>query len=315
MYSPDRTTAALVGLLLVACGAERDASRRADAVLSDGRTDGAPGFYFLPPVAPEPAAKENDRGLSPTVEIVALTPDASVLAAFSGEAVKESGSHYMVHWSTKEAPPVAGTTYRIRVLLDGELLGFADAAVAGNGEDLRFLASQEIFGLTGQRTVPVKFRLHPVESGDQDEDGLPDGEDLCPTVADPANLDTDGDGVGDACECLGVTCQPISACLAATCDPATGACLEQEAPAGTACDDGNPCTEGDACVEGECAAGMAAACTPPSECQVGACDPLAGCTYSNVEDGTTCTYRDGTLPGACFSGVCEAVVESKIAPR
>ncbi len=35
---------------------------------------------------------------------------------------------------------------------------------------------------------------------DIDQDGVLDAEDLCPTVADPAQTDTDGDGLGDACD-------------------------------------------------------------------------------------------------------------------
>lgn len=203
-----RSLAALAAAMVLACGPAREASRRTDAVLSDARSDGAPGFHFVPPVAPAPAAEQNDRGLSPVVEIVALTASEPVLASFTGDAVKESGTHYMVHWSTREHPPAAGTTYRIRVLLADEVLGFADAAVAANGRELRFLASQETFGLTGQRTVPIKFRIHatPDDAGDQDGDGIPDADDLCPTVADELNQDADEDGVGDACECQDEPC-------------------------------------------------------------------------------------------------------------
>jgi hypothetical protein len=300
------TRIALVGsLLLAACGSEKT-SQRTEAVLFDARSDGGtPGFYFLPPVAPEPGEGTNDAGLAPVVEISAL-PSGPVLVTFDGDEVKVSGDHYMVLWSTKEHVPVAGTTYRIKVLLDSEELGFADAAVAKNGRELRMLASQDVFGVTGKRTVPIKFRIHqaPAEPEDLDGDGIADDQDLCPTVADPTNLDTDGDGTGDACECLNVECTPAQCEESSACDARTGACVALPKPTGP-CDDGNACTESDTCVEGVCTPGAALECTPPSVCQVGACDPAAGCTFTNAPNGTACTLP-GDLPGICVAGACTA---------
>jgi hypothetical protein len=233
-------------------------------VLSDGRTDGAAGFFFLPPVAPEPSpGTVNDAGLSPVVEIVALDAAGAVLARLEGDAIKASGSHYMALWSTKRYPPDAGTTYRIRVLLDGKLLGFADAAVARNGRQLRLLGSNDVFGLTGQRTVPIKFRIH-------------------------------GGGTPDLC--AGVVCEAPAACQdAVTCDPASGACVATAKPPGTSCDDGDPCTSGDACDgEGSCIVGGALLCEGVDACNAPACDPAAGtCVNHPVENGTNCTTSTG----------------------
>ena len=236
-------------VVLAACGGER--SVRTDAVLSDARNDGAAGFHFLPPVAANPGPGVNLLGLAPVVEVRSL-PDEALFASFSGDAVKVSDDHYMVHWSTKDHVPAAGTTYRISVLLDGATLGFADAAVARNGRELRMLASDEIFGLTGRRTVPVKFRISEVAGDDDgDDDGVPDEADVCPTVADPDQADVDEDGIGDACECLEVICdQPEEACRVAACD-LTGACVTSVAPDESSCTlpGGLP----GMCFEGECA--------------------------------------------------------------
>ena len=57
---------------------------------------------------------------------------------------------------------------------------------------------------------------------DADNDAVDDRSDNCPTVANFDQLDTNGDLQGDACECLGVTCQPMDAChVAGVCAPTT----------------------------------------------------------------------------------------------
>lgn len=269
-----RVSAVLAVAVLAACGADKTVATRRHALLSDARTDGVAGFYFLPPVAPQPKTEsENDPGLKPVVEIVALDVGRTVLATFEGDAVKESGAHYMVHWSTKKVVPIPGTTYRIRVLLDGVELGFAEAAVAKNGRELRMLASDEVFGLTGQRTVPIKFRIH-------DE-----------TAEDP---------------CEGVVCDAPTQCqVSVSCDPALAACVATAHPPGIACDDANPCTVGDACDgEGGCAAGTGSPCEDIDACNVVAgCDPAAGCLYDHLV-GTPCPT---TINGNPVTGVCTAV--------
>jgi thrombospondin type 3 repeat protein len=46
----------------------------------------------------------------------------------------------------------------------------------------------------------VGFDLGPASAGDADNDGVPDGSDNCPNTFNPNQADSDGNGVGDACQ-------------------------------------------------------------------------------------------------------------------
>jgi len=76
-------------------------------------------------------------------------------------------------------------------------------------------------------------------SGDRDGDGVCDAADVCPSVADPDQLDTDGDGIGDACEsCEEAALPPL--CLV-TSPPAGGLWLRGDAEL---LDEGGRCPAG-----------------------------------------------------------------------
>jgi L-ascorbate metabolism protein UlaG (beta-lactamase superfamily) len=103
---------------------------------------------------------------------------------------------------------------------------------------------------------------------DRDADGVPDSEDNCSTVSNmpkrrgAAQTDTDGDGIGDACECLNVSCSAVDECHGAgECDPRSGECT---APALADSDDDGRCDIADECpldamkqAEGSCGCGVA----------------------------------------------------------
>jgi hypothetical protein len=71
----------------------------------------------------------------------------------------------------------------------------------------------ELHGLFYCDDTRASCDLSSVTTDDADGDGVADGDDLCPASWDPAQLDWDADGVGDACD----PCAIIPAATAAEC--------------------------------------------------------------------------------------------------
>ena len=124
----------------------------------DGATGGGnPHFYFLPPLAPEhPFSGTFNSSLEPSVDICQIvdgTPHYPPIANFTmggqgSERVRVAGQQYIVNWNTKGANLDPGSSYQIRVMADGLLMGFA--TLKG---DMR------------NRTIPIKFRLEEGAKG------------------------------------------------------------------------------------------------------------------------------------------------------
>ncbi|MCA9517257.1 MAG: hypothetical protein KC635_20095, partial [Myxococcales bacterium] len=337
---------------------------RTSPLISDqAHGGGLPGFLFLPPLVPNPGATGGafEPRLSPVVRIDRVDPATGATLAtlvtydtarrVHGSKVRRNARRgfYVVRWKTRDFDLDTAATYRIRVLIDGHELGFADVDVVGTARELRNVDRGLFVPLKDGTTLPIRFRVES-RAVDRDGDGVWDWADNCPDTpngrgpapwagasSEPASgcdpdgdecdpdeedcdggapwsqLDSDGDGVGDACECLGVTCEPVAGCDAAgTCDPRTGACVAPEDCGSGGClDDPASCDDGDACngVEACDAAGACVAGTPPTvddgdPCTIDACDPVDGVTHAPAtgmacDDGDDCTAEDACSDGAC----------------
>jgi len=191
---------ALAGALLVGCQDHElpttvPVDESAD-VRADGTSGGNPGFFILPPIAPNPGQHENfDRYgfnafVQPVVKICELTleipvpmpPDAPV-PEMDTPCVSEDGNDvfvaefafapgqvevypdeelYKVEWHTDLYDLNTARYYRIFVRAPtstGELqLGFVDVNPV-TAKEMKNAKTGEVFALKDGRTVPIKFRI------------------------------------------------------------------------------------------------------------------------------------------------------------
>jgi hypothetical protein len=139
------------------------------AAISDGTHGGPAGFYFLPPMVKSPSyGGVFDPEVAPVVEICAaadctppLHASFSMTAGVGSEVVRleEEDEHYIVHWHAGHTGAEAGVTYRVRVLVDGAVLGYADVAVVSTGREAVAPRSDGSIALVARQTLPLKFRI------------------------------------------------------------------------------------------------------------------------------------------------------------
>jgi surface protein len=165
---------ALPLLTITACESATEPQTRdpapvlASASVSDAATDGVEGLYFLPPMVSHPEyGGIFDGALSPTVEICATPACGSLHASFStaegdgSEVVRMDPDDelYIVNWHAESTGAVAGEVYRVRILANDLVLGYADVIVVSTAREAVTIRSDGSIALVANQTLPVKFRI------------------------------------------------------------------------------------------------------------------------------------------------------------
>ncbi len=307
----------LVGGCTDAGGDGSSSTQSRPRVISDQfHNAGTAGFVFLPPMVPRPAAVGGMvYDATPTVrvdEITAAGVTVRTLATFTtttgpeheririhregrecdrddDDGDDDSDGYYYARWKTNNARLSTSALYRARVFVPARgggqrELGFADVQVVRDLGQYRSSATADFTPLVRNTTLRIKFRID-APAVDQDGDGVYDWRDNCPTVANADQRDTQRNGTGDACRCLGVTCVASDAChVVGACQPATGTGTDPAAADGTVCTRAN-----------------AAATCQSGACALGACD--AGFADCDGDTATGCETATNTLTSCGGCGV------------
>ncbi len=136
--------------------------------IQDANNGGNPHFYWLPPLVPAPSPTGTfDPSSSPVVRISEWTGGEGALVAeytrSSGPGSETvqldvQGQRYFVNWHSALFNLNPNINYRIRVLVAGTELGFADVDVVANNGDLRRVDPDHIPLRTG-RDLLIPFRI------------------------------------------------------------------------------------------------------------------------------------------------------------
>ena len=132
----------------------------------DGAHGGTPGFFFLPPLSQDPSvAGAFDSTLAGrlTVEICPIQngqcgPPVSVFSDTTSEPIVSlpQSARYTVTWRTAGLALTPGTTYRIRTLIDGEELGYADVDLLPQGAPTDAIGVPKVVSGEEMENLPVR---------------------------------------------------------------------------------------------------------------------------------------------------------------
>jgi hypothetical protein len=189
---------------LTACADQAVETQEAEqGLIQDGsHGGGTAGFFFLAPLAPPQTFTgtfdpQYHKRLKINLNDVDCNNQSQVGALkfqWPGVQLQTSLSRYIVKFDVS-APAfglVTGNCYRVTPLLDGAPLGFADMQVTNSAPPAGYAQYRP------GTNASIAFRIETAI--DSDGDGVLNGSDNCPNDANPGQEDTDGDGIGDACD-------------------------------------------------------------------------------------------------------------------
>src|SRR6266571_4952286 len=186
MYSTFTRLRLTAGSVLAAVVAGCSASDRptaprmgpAFAISDAAHAGGTAGFFFLPPMAAQPAASGTldadivtldpqvaicDITDRPDVDCPGATPAVKVYTTASTPAIDVDGVKYEVNWDTKAPGFLAAHSYRVHVTAGAtgarRELGFADVLLTTTPGQAKDLATEDLITLNDGRTLPIHFRI------------------------------------------------------------------------------------------------------------------------------------------------------------
>lgn len=177
LYQHKSFSAVVVGVALIAgvsCTGDRAPTGPrltppgANALLSDGTTNGNANVFFLPPLVPSPVGVGNygktpfQPGLPVEIQIVCIAPSPSCagqgMTSRAPMTQSSSDEHYMFNWDTRAPGFDAGNTFSVNIWIQGTKVAYAEVVLIANANPKNKKDLADI-PLQDGRTMPIKVHV------------------------------------------------------------------------------------------------------------------------------------------------------------
>lgn len=166
-------------------------------------------------------ARRYDRAGRPVGGEIRINTHTELFQSDPDVVIRDDGTFFVVWTSEEQDGDAAGVFGRafdrtgapvgpeIQINDHTALSQFAPAVALARTGELVVSWSEEDRDGSMKRVFAKRYRFGS-EGGDRDGDGVPDGVDNCPSVANPEQSDADGDGLGDDCVSPDVVLPPTA---------------------------------------------------------------------------------------------------------